>query len=439
MITLITDTLTLLIRHLIIRKRGVTKIKILIASYYPLPALGGIWSYVSQLKKRLERLGHSVDIFSQSPDLTKYRIIGQQPELQSSQIHPFITRQLNKLNRLLPQNSNLWIYQTELHRYTFELSALYYGLNKYDVIHAQDVLAAHSLYRIKPRHIPLVTSAHAHLSGDIYYHLKGIHRNKMDNQINAMIEYQYHNTLEYEGYHSSDFIHTQSKWMRGKVINEFSVTPKKLFTFPYGMDIEGFLRRSEGESFVSRPKDKKVIIFTGRLVYLKGIQYLIDALALLKHERNDWECWILGEGNLKNELQLKCRQLGLENEVKFLGVSNNVPHFLKQADIFVLPGLQDTQPHSVMEAQLIGVPIIVSDAAGLPEMVLDGVNGIVVPVGDIQQLKQQINFLLENEYIRKMYGNRARVWAQKRWSMDNMVKNILAIYKQSILGKNTTS
>ncbi len=404
--------------------------KILIVTYYPLPALGGIWRFVSQLKERLERLGHKVDILSHNPDATKYRIIGRKPEISISQLFPFIS---GKLAEAFPAlHSNRWIYNVELYRYSLELSALYYDLKSYDIIHAQDVMATRAIRRVKPKKIPLVTSVHGYLSGAIFYHLKTIHPGKTDDQLKALFEYKYHKALESAGYQSSDFIHTQSKWMRGNLVNKGSVSREKLFTFPYGMDIEAFLRRSREQSPISRPKGKKVILFTGRLVYLKGIHHLLDALALLKMNRNDWECWILGEGALQSELQGQCRRLGLAQEVKFLGVSNNVPQFLKQADIFVLPSLQDSQPLSLMEAQLIGVPVIVSDAAGLPEMVVNGETGLIAPSGDSQQLYERLKYLLENDSVRKQLASRAKVWAQDRWSMDTMVNHFLAMYQHAM-------
>lgn len=404
--------------------------KILLVSYYPLPALGGIWRFVSQLKDKLEQLGHTVDVLGHNPEATKYRIIGREPEVEISQLSSFINKRITDAFPSL--HSNYWIYHTELYRYSLELSALYYGLHQYDIIHAQDVIAARAISRVKPKHIPLVTSAHGNLSGAIFYYLKTGNRYLTDVQIKDKFEYEYHLALEYSGYHCSDYIHTQSNWMREKIINQFSISANKLITFPYGMDIEGFLNFSKGENAITRPNDKKVILFTGRLVYLKGLQYLIDSLAILKQERSDWECWILGEGLLQNELQEQCKRLGLTNDVKFLGVSDNVPHFLRQADIFVLPGLQDTQPHSVMEAQLSGIPVIVSDAAGLPEMVIDGDNGLVVEAGNSHQLYLQIKYLLENPFIRNQFAIRAKEWAQERWSVDKMVNNFLSLYKHAI-------
>ncbi|MFP5108876.1 glycosyltransferase family 4 protein [Neobacillus sp. C211] len=401
--------------------------KILLVSYYPLPYSGGIWTFVSRLKDRLERLGHTVDILSHTPDTTKYRIIGHQPEISISQLSSYINEHLTLTFPTL--HSNYWIFHTEVYRYSLELSSLYYGLDQYDLIHAQDVIAARAMSRVKPKNTPLVTSAHGFLSREVFYVLKTLYPHKTEDQLLDSFEYHYHKTLEFLGYQSSDFIHTQSKWMRNNAINEFSVSPDKLFTFPYGMDVEGFLQPS---STKLPAEDKKIILFMGRLVYLKGIHHLIDALALLKADRNDWECWILGEGDLNGELQCQCQRLGLENVVKFLGLTDDISHFLSQSDIFVLPGLQDTQPHSVMEAQLSGVSVIVSDAAGLPEMVINGENGLVAAAGNSNQLYLHINYLLDNPDIRTQFANRAKEWAKDRWSMDKMVKNFLVLYTLAI-------
>ncbi|PWA12715.1 glycosyltransferase family 1 protein [Pueribacillus theae] len=406
--------------------------KILLASYYPLPSLGGIWTFVSQLKNQLESCGHTVDIFSLNSESGNYRIIGEQ-EMDRRQL------QLNQRKRprkqVIPfkqqKDGNSLMLNVEANCYYMELSALNYSLEQYDIIHAQDVIAANVISKIKPKSIPLVLSAHGYLSGAIFYHLKNQYRNFNDNQIKNLSEYKYHNSLEKEGYRSSDLIHTQSKWMFNKLINEFSVSPQKLRTFPYAIDIKQLLNKTEAKSAISKPKDKKVILYSGRLVYLKGIHHLIDALGQLKKHRNDWVCWILGEGDLKKELQLQCQRLGIANQVEFLGTKNNVLDYLKQADLFVLPSLQDTQPHSVMEAQVAGVPVIVSNAAGLPEMVTNGETGFIASVGDSQQLFREMNYLLNNDPIRERLASRAKEWGENHWSLTKLANNTLEMYKQA--------
>ncbi|MCM3197154.1 glycosyltransferase family 4 protein [Priestia megaterium] len=404
--------------------------KILFVSYYPLPYPGGIWTFVSHLKEQLEQQGHTVDVLSHNSEATKYRLINQKPELLISELSPFISE---KLNEGFPKlNSNPWIFQSEINRYSLELSSLYYGLEKYDIIYAQDTLAACAIKRVKPPKTPLVTSVHGHLSGEILHYLKSLNDQKTDSEIKDSFEYHYHKTLENAGYHSSDLIHVPSKWLQNIIVNEFSISPTKVITFPYGLNLNKFFRFIEEEASIPRPNNKKVILYTGRIVHLKGMSYLIEALGLLKHIRNDWECWILGEGDMEIPLQQKCKDFGIENDVKFLGVSNSVSHFLEKVDIFVLPSLQDNQPYSVMEAQLMGVPVIVSDAGGLPEMVINGEDGLVVAAGNSQQLYERFKYLLENDLIRKQLGSCAKEKAQNYWSMNKMVNNVLAMYTQAL-------
>ncbi|MDK8210683.1 glycosyltransferase family 1 protein, partial [Bacillus subtilis] len=78
--------------------------KILLVSYYPLPYTGGVWTFVSLLKKSLEDLGHSVDVLSHTPDTTKYRIIGKEPEIEIDDISPYIKEKIVTEMPSLPIN-----------------------------------------------------------------------------------------------------------------------------------------------------------------------------------------------------------------------------------------------------------------------------------------------------------------------------------------------
>ena len=405
--------------------------KILLASYYPLPSLGGIWTFVSQLKTQLERDGHQVDIFSHHPENKNYRMMGK-PEIDSNQFRKqlYLFKRQKKLQRSI--QTSAWIDTVDLNLYRMTLSASHYGLDQYDIIHAQDVIAASTLSQIKPDSVPIVTSAHGYLSGAIFYTLKSRHRHLTDTHIKQLAEYQYHNALEKKGYHSSDLIHTQSRWMQHKVVNEFSVPEEKLRVFPYALDIRQLVDKSSEQSSISKPKDKMVILYSGRLVYLKGVHHLIDALGLLKKQRNDWVCWILGEGELKHNLQRQCKDAGIEHDVEFLVTKRNVYDYLKQADLFVLPSLQDTQPHSVMEAQVAGVAVIVSNAAGLPEMVINGKTGLIAQAGDSEQLFKQINYLLDQPSIRNKLAANAKKWGEQHWSLTKLANNTLAMYNDAL-------
>ncbi|MGG1876539.1 glycosyltransferase family 4 protein [Paenibacillus cisolokensis] len=177
-----------------------------------------------------------------------------------------------------------------------------------------------------------------------------------------------------------------------------------------------------------RPPGKKVIICPARLVYVKGIHVLISALEILRHMRDDWVCWIVGDGDYRGQLELQTVNSSLQYHVFFHGSRNDVPAMLTQSDIFVHTCIQDNQPYSVMEAQMAGLPCIVSSAGGLPEMVQHGQTGLISPVGDAYTVAQQLNLLLERDDYRMRLGQNAKAFAMNHWSMDLMVQRMLMMY-----------
>ncbi|TYS46727.1 glycosyltransferase family 4 protein [Bacillus infantis] len=401
--------------------------KILIVSYYPQPSVGGIWTYVSKLVNRLRSLNHEVSILSMNIQTYNYRIHDRIEELTEQSA--FSSSEILKAYPDYKPDS--FIFQTEVYRYSLYNAAKYYGLEDYDLIYAQDVMSAGVIGRIKPSKVPMVMSAHGYLLGEILFYLKSKFPNASDETLQKTEVYNFFQSLEKLGYHYCDMIHSQSQWMRELIVNGSQVPEEKVVLFPYGVDTSSILETFETSEKLDTG-GKKVIIFTGRLVYLKGVNILISALGLLDKERQDWECWILGDGEEKTNLEQQCSNLGITSSVKFFGNVKNVFPYLKSADIFVLPGLQDTQPHSVMEAQLAGLPVIVSDATGLPEMVQHQINGFIFRAHNIEALKMQLHFLLDDEQTRREFGEQSIRWALNNWDYNEMAENILTMFTQAI-------
>ncbi|WP_035401290.1 MULTISPECIES: glycosyltransferase family 4 protein [Bacillus] len=401
--------------------------KILIVSYYPQPSVGGIWTYVSKLVNRLRSLNHEVSILSMNLKTYNYRIHDRIEELTEQSA--FSSSEI--LKAYPDYNPDSFIFQTEVYRYSLYNAARYYGLEDYDVIYAQDVMSAGVIGRIKPSKVPMVMSAHGYLLGEILFYLKSKFPNASDETLQKTEVYNFFQSLEKLGYYYCDMIHSQSQWMRELIVNGSQVPEEKVVLFPYGVDTSSILE-TFGTSEKLDTGGKKIIIFTGRLVTLKGVNTLISALGMLVKERQDWECWILGDGEEKTNLEQQCSNLGITSSVKFFGNVKNVFPYLKSADIFVLPGLQDTQPHSVMEAQLAGLPVIVSDATGLPEMVQHQINGFIFRAHNIEALKIQLHFLLDDAKKRREFGEQSIRWALNKWDYNLMAENVLTMFTQAI-------
>jgi glycosyltransferase involved in cell wall biosynthesis len=157
--------------------------------------------------------------------------------------------------------------------------------------------------RIRPTKPALVATLHGCVAHEIRLQLKTIHKSST-----FQMAREYLDRLEQIGAASAEYTILANEWMRDILIDEFKIPSKKLKVFHYGNDIESFMIRMEMKSEVERQSNKKVILYTGRLVEQKGVQHLLDALKRLKDKRQDWVCWIAGDGDMRRSSasRVKC-------------------------------------------------------------------------------------------------------------------------------------
>jgi glycosyltransferase involved in cell wall biosynthesis len=153
-------------------------------------------------------------------------------------------------------------------------------------------------------------------------------------------------------------------------------------------------------------KAEKVILYFGRLIKRKGVDYLIRAFAKLVMEHSDTVLIIAGEGEEKRNLQKLCRMLNVEDRVHFAGFvkEEDKPTYFLACDIFVCPSVTLEMPEIwglvVNEAMSVGKPVIVTTAVGCSsDLVKHGVNGYIVPEKDADALYKALKLFLENENL----------------------------------------
>ncbi|MCY8142140.1 glycosyltransferase family 4 protein [Bacillus haynesii] len=399
--------------------------KILLATYWSIPHVGGVWTYMVQLKEKLESLGHEVDLLGYGEENSIIHIVNENRSIAKDQLLPLVKAMMSEED--YPEiYANQLVSYTELQRNAYELGAAYLGLDKYDIIHAQDVISSACIKRIMPKDKVLVTSIHGSVTYEIRDQLNNIHRSPT-----SYIAKEYFDHLEQTGAMSAETAIVANNWLKDILTEEFAVPDGKIHVSQYGYDIDGFLARMNTKTADTPETDKKVILFTSRMIGNKGIHHLIEALAQLKDTRNDWVCWMAGEGEKLAGLKIQSEQLGLADDVVFLKNREDVPYLLSLADIYVLPSLLDNQPLSLIEAQIAGVPAVVSDAGGLPEMVEHEETGLIVPKGDAAALSSSLERLLEDDDFRNKLGINAKEFAKKHWDMDQAVTRILDIYQNT--------
>jgi glycosyltransferase involved in cell wall biosynthesis len=138
----------------------------------------------------------------------------------------------------------------------------------------------------------------------------------------------------------------------------------------------------------------------------------------------------LGDGPLRAKLVVEAQRLKLQNDVIFMGDRSDVASIMKMAHAVVLPSLQDNQPFIVMEAQVSGKAVVVSDAGGIPEMVTHQETGLIFPKGDSKMLYAHLKTMLDDDYTRTRLVKNAKKWGSDQWSLDKMTSETLQVYDQ---------
>ncbi|MBD2773231.1 glycosyltransferase family 4 protein [Iningainema tapete] len=154
--------------------------------------------------------------------------------------------------------------------------------------------------------------------------------------------------------------------------------------------------------------DKPSLISIGRLTSQKGFDILLKAFAKLEKAHPQWTLTILGEGELRPDLEALRNQLGLLERVNFIGRVKNPYDFLKQADIFVMSSRYEGFPLALCEAMACGLPVISTDCpSGPAEIICEGMNGILVPNEDVSALAVAMDRLISDPAERANLAARA--------------------------------
>ncbi len=174
-------------------------------------------------------------------------------------------------------------------------------------------------------------------------------------------------------------------------------------------------------------------VYFGRLLYEKGLDTLIRAVASLDRG----ELWLLGEGPVRDELESLVGESGTDR-VKFKGHrgGEELRSIIARARFAVLPSRwYENLPFSIMEAFASGIPVIGSDIGGIPEMIDDGVNGYLFPLGDHEALADRIGRLLRDPDAAREMGNRGREKAERLYGRDRHYESIMQVYKEVLGGR----
>jgi glycosyltransferase involved in cell wall biosynthesis len=207
-----------------------------------------------------------------------------------------------------------------------------------------------------------------------------------------------------------------------------------------GVDTEGFApQKAErfGEFFDNLPQESPIVLFSGRLIALKGISVLAKAMKTVVSQNKDAHFVFAGSGSteLLNE-NIKKYDIP-SNRYSVLGPVDRamMPYLYAKSSMLVLPSFVESLPLCVLEAMSSGSPVIASNVGGLPEIIDDGQDGFLFEVGRSDKLAECISYCLENKSVARDLGKRGREKVLKKFSVARMAEATLNVY-EDILGRD---
>lgn len=180
--------------------------------------------------------------------------------------------------------------------------------------------------------------------------------------------------------------------------------------------------------------NSKIVGAVSSLHLRKGHQYLIEAAAKVCEQRSDIKFLIVGDGQLNKQLQLLSHRLNLSKNIIFTGYRKDVYGLISIMDILVQPSIEEGFGIAILEAMAMGKPVIGTAVGGIPEIIKNGINGILVPPKDPLSIYQAIQRLLNNPDEAKRMGCAGKDIVQNNFSVSNMVKKYEELYENLYRG-----
>jgi glycosyltransferase involved in cell wall biosynthesis len=211
-------------------------------------------------------------------------------------------------------------------------------------------------------------------------------------------------------------------------------SPTKIRVIPHGIDPNIYSPNNLGSNIRARfgiEEDDKVIGFVGRLVPLKGIKYLLEALKIINKKMDKVKVLIVGDGPQRRELEILINK-NLKRNVIFTGFisKEDLPNIYPALDIFTLPSLTEGLSNTLLEAMACGKPVITTSVGGNSELVDNGKNGYLIQPKSSKELAERIVDLLHDPNKRIQMGRRGRDTILRRYTWEKIIPIYEDAYEQ---------
>ncbi len=233
----------------------------------------------------------------------------------------------------------------------------------------------------------------------------------------------------------SDGLSAVSQFLKDETVRSFSVPEDRIEVIPNFVDTTVWRRdREPCHRSKLAPEGQKIVMHVSNFRAVKRVLDVVDVFAKIR-ERVEARLVLVGEGPDRPRALKRAADLGLGDDVLYMGRHSSVEELLSCADLFLLPSASESFGLAALEAMACGAPVVSSNAGGLPEVVEDGVSGYMLPVGAIAEMAEASVRILTDDALRSRMSQAARRLAVERFSATAIVPRYEALYERVLAAK----
>ncbi len=216
------------------------------------------------------------------------------------------------------------------------------------------------------------------------------------------------------------------------------IPPARIVVIPNGIELKRYDRshapKGTWRARCGIPDGTTLVGALGRFTWQKGFSDLLRAFATLPPADDVWLA-IGGDGPLREDLDTLARTPNIEDRCLLPGFIDDVPEFLADLDVFVLSSRLEGHPMVLLEAMAMGLPVIATDIAGVGDTVTDGVDGRLIPVGDVPAMANALGELIRDQSMARRFGQNARKKIEREYTVEQMVRRTTLVYEEILAEK----
>lgn len=240
-------------------------------------------------------------------------------------------------------------------------------------------------------------------------------------------------TMEKVFSHRTNRVITVSEALKKNLTHSLGIQEEKIVKIYNGIQPENYQNNRDGggqfKAALGLPQGIPLVGTTARLAPQKGLETLLEAARIILDQRDDCFFLVAGEGPMREKLEDMVNGLALRENVFFLGRINNIAEFLSSLDVFVLPSLTEGLSISLLEALAAKKPVVASRVGGIPEIIIDGVTGSLVPPGDPVSLASRVVEYLEHPERGALMGLQGCRRIEEYFDLEGMLTKTEELYK----------